>query len=206
MPSLRTRFSRAFSAFKSNETGEATAETSHCAQTAVGCFILEIDKGGPGLLNEPQEPESLAKKYIGLDQSTQSVFQASNDIEEVEVIAALLAGRTRVGGPEPRYGIRFMRGDFADLPIRLEHTPNEGDTGVQTVDRRHYNLVSNAEGYIQLMRKLVDRLQVGEHRVRMVGTRQVALMLRAFSGMGNYEISPEKKTRCSKLLKNYKHN
>jgi hypothetical protein len=204
MPSLRTRFSRAFSAFISNEIGETTAETIPCAQTAIGCFILEIGKGGTGLLNEPQDPASLVKKHIGLDRSTQSVFQASNDIEEVEVLAALLAGRANVGGPEPRYGIRFLTGDFIDLPIEVKHTPEYGDTGVQAVDRRHFDLESDAEGYTLLMRRLVERLQAGEHRIRLAGTHQIALMLRAFSGLGDSEISAEKKARCYKLLKNYR--
>jgi hypothetical protein len=203
MLSLRTRVLRAYSAFISNETGETALDATPRAQTAVGCYILEIGKGGPGLLNDPQQPEALVKKHIGLDQRTQSVFQASNDIEELEILAALLTGRTHAGGPEPRYGFRFLQGDFDGLPIRLEHTPQDGGTGVRRVDCRHYDLESDVEGYTQLMRRLIERLRAGEHRIRIAGTLQIAQMLRAFSDLNDSEISAAKKSRCHSLLKNY---
>src|SRR5689334_13736153 len=126
MPSLITRVRQACSAFMSNETGEMAPGTSAGALAVVGCYILEIDSGATSILSEPQDPEKLAKKHIGFDRSTQSVFQASNDIEELEILAALLACRQQKSGPETRHCLRLLQSDFEGLPVTLKHTPKEG--------------------------------------------------------------------------------
>ena len=180
MPSLKTRFSRAFAAFKSNETGETPAEVDHRARATVGCYVLEISKGGPALLNDPQKPDHFAKKYIGLDRTTQSVFQASSDIEEIEAPAALLHAERMWADQSFATDYDSYPGDFAGLPITLNHTPIHGDTGIYRVDRRHFDLESDSAGYIKLMEILIDRLQAGEHRIRHAGTHQIALMVRIF--------------------------
>lgn len=108
---------------------------------------------------------------------TCSVFGYNNRAEELENVAALF--QTKPNSVDRRFGIWLTNQDCEEAAIALMRT--EGQTGVRSVDQRHFELGGTADNFVDLTMSLVRRIWQGEDRVRAYAALTILGELAMFS-------------------------
>jgi len=128
-----------------------------------------------------------------------SVFQASSATEELESVAAhfeTFAGKRA----QAQYAVRIERQDCRRAGINVQHSEEEGATGIDFVDARHFNLLGCQDQFIRLVIEIVARLWEGQDRLRAFPAHQIAGQLAIFLALAEEIAEPEAKERCRRTL------
>src|SRR5271157_2510161 len=126
------------------------------------------------------------------------LYRAFTELEEVRVASAhLLAGTESL---DAKCVLRLDQSDIqaSGLWVDEDHL---GKTGIISIDFAHCEIPWKRDEVRRLVARIVDRLRVGEDRIRRIGTLQLEHQLKSFYGLPPAELTPYGKRRCCELLK-----
>jgi hypothetical protein len=128
-----------------------------------------------------------------------SFYEARCSREEVEAVAAFA-----LTNPAKNKVYHLMRVTWEELADFGLYPSGEapGNTGVVSVDFRHWEIETRREGLVRLVGHVQERLVAGEERFRWVGVRMQNPWWRRFCGLEDAFVIGEAKNRCRWKLAN----
>jgi hypothetical protein len=128
----------------------------------------------------------------------QSVYEVSNEIEEVYAIAAHILAAT---SPklENCYLIRFRNEDILQSGVTLSDA-HLGETGVVLVDHRHRDFLGKRTLFEVLMKQVISGLHQGQDRIRWLKKAQLEYALERFLELETCERPTHTAHWCEVLL------
>lgn len=100
----------------------------------------------------------------------------------------------------------------ANCVLRLDHSDIQasglwvdedrlGKTGIISIDFAHCEIPWKRDEVRTLVARIVDRLRMGEDRIRRIGALQIVHQLKSFLGLPPAELTPYGRRKCCELLK-----
>lgn len=130
-----------------------------------------------------------------------SLYRAFTEIDEVRVTSAHLLASPNSFSLEPKCVLRLDDSDIQASGLRVNEEAHWGETGIISIDFAHYEIPWTRDKVLALVARIVDRLRMGENRIRRIGALQLEHQLKSFHGQPPAELTPYGKRRCCELLK-----
>ena len=145
--------------------------------------------------NEDATDEGVSSLLFGKSENDRSVYQAADELAEVDIATALLLteGGNKAGD---RLCLRLQPREV--VAAQLTPEASSGRTGVEAVDRLHHDLRGTTEAVKNLVGSLREGYRRGEDRIRRVDEQQIVSCAIRF--LEKSEMSQKAKHSCEAVI------